>query len=184
MPSPTSAVLVVDVQVGLLTGPKPVYAGAKVVARIATVLHQARAAGCPVIYVQDNDVGPLDSPAWQITPALAPAPTDPVIRKAYGDSFYGTELDALLQQRGITQLIVVGCKTDACVDITSRRAVSLGYAVTLVSDAHTTTDNEFLSAPQSIAYYNLVLEDFGREDGFGNGRHWITVQPAHALTFR
>jgi nicotinamidase-related amidase len=63
-----------------------------------------------------------------------------------------------MEARGIAQLIVVGCKSEVCVDATCRRATSLGYHVTLVSDAHSTTDNAVLTAPQTIAYHNHILE--------------------------
>jgi hypothetical protein len=124
-------------------------------------------------------VGGPDSPAWRLHPALDAQPDDLYIRKPYSDSFYQTPLQSALAERGVTQLVIAGCKTDACVDATSRRALSLGYDVTLVSDGHSTSDNSFLSAPQSIAYYNLILDGLGLEDGFGNGQHSITVCPAH-----
>lgn len=85
--------------------------------------------------------------------------------------------------RSTQRLIVVGCKTDACVDATCRRAISLGYDVTLVADGHSTSDNQFLTAPQSIAYYNVILDELGLEDGFGNGEHSISVQPMGELVF-
>lgn len=46
-----------------------------------------------------------------------------------------------------------------------------------MADGHSTVDNEFLTAPQSIGYYNLVLDELGKRDGFGNGEHWIAVKP-------
>jgi len=45
-----------------------------------------------------------------------------------------------------------------CVDATCRRAINLGYNVTLVSDAHSTTDNAVLTAPQTIAIHNHILQ--------------------------
>ena len=74
-------------------------------------------------------------------------------------------------------------KTDACVFTTSLRAVALGYDVTLASDAHTTTDNRVLTAAQTIAYHNDLLWGFGEEDGFGSGKHWITVAPSSEIVF-
>jgi hypothetical protein len=55
--------------------------------------------------------------------------------------------------------------------------------VTLVADGHSTTDNRFLTAPKSIEYYNLVLDGFGSEDGFGAGKHEIIVQEAATVEF-
>jgi nicotinamidase-related amidase len=173
-----TAVLVVDVQVGLIEGPKPVYEGAATVGRIKLLTDRARAAGLPVIYIQDNDVAPVESDDWQLHPALEARPGDLRLRKAYADSFYHTTLHDKLSALGIRRLVICGCKTDACVEMTCRRAVSLGYDVVLVGDAHTTTDNRFLTAPQSIGYYNVVLDGFGAEDGFGGGEHEVLVQAA------
>ena len=181
--SQSTALLVIDVQVGLFTEPNPVYHGAAVVARIQTLIDRARQAGLPVVFIQDNDVGPLDSPAWQVHPALESLPNDLFIRKPYGDAFYQTNLHTTLAARDIHHLVITGCKTDMCVDVTSRRAVSLGYDVTLIGDGHTTTDNQFLTAAQSIVYYNAVLDGFGLEDGFGSGEHSITIRATDEIQF-
>lgn len=100
------------------------FQGEAVVARIRTLTERARHGGVLVVFVQDNDVGPLDSPAWQLHPGLDPLPDDLYIHKPYGDSFYQTTLHSTLAARGIQHLIITGCKTDMCVDVTSRRAVS------------------------------------------------------------
>lgn len=179
----TTALLVIDVQVGLIEGPNPVYEADSILERIAHLIAAARAAGTPVIYAQDKDVGGIGTPEWQIHPAVAPAAGDLVVRKAWSDSFRETDLGDELRARGITQLVIVGMKTDFCVDMTSRRAVALGYDVTLVADAHTTTDNRVLTAAQTIAYHNDLLYEFGAEDGFGDGQHWITVKPSSEISF-
>lgn len=178
-----SALLVVDVQLGLIEGPEPVYEGATVVECIKGLIERARAAGAAVIYVQDKDVAPPESAAWQLHPRLAARPDEPRVRKAYADSFYGTGLHDELATRGVRRLVICGCTTDSCVAMTCRRAVSLGYDVVLVADAHTTTDNRFMTAAESIAYYNIVLDGFGAEDGFGGGEHELVVQPASEIVF-
>lgn len=179
----TTALLVIDVQVGLIAGANPVYQADSILERIAGLIAAARAAGTPVIYAQDKDVGGVGTPEWQIHPAVAPADDELVVRKAWSDSFRETTLGDQLRTRGIGHLVIVGMKTDYCVDMTSRRAVALGYDVTLVADAHTTTDNRVLTAAQTIAYHNDLLYDFGAEDGFGDGKHWITVKPSSEIAF-
>ena len=110
--STTTALLVIDVQVGLIAGPNPVYQADIILERIAGLIASARAAGTPVIYVQDKDVGGVGTPEWQIHPAVAPAPTELTIRKAWGDSFYETTLARELHARGIGHLVIAGMKTD------------------------------------------------------------------------
>ena len=180
---PPSAVLVIDVQVDLIQGSHPAHNGSAVVARVRSLTERARQAGVPVIYLLDKDVAEPDSPGWQLDPGLHPREDDLRIRKDYSDSFHHTDLHEQLQARGVSRVIVCGCTTDACVDMTARRAVSLGYDVVLASDAHTTTDNSYLSAPQSIAYYNRMLDGFGAEDGFGNGEHEIATLPCAEIDF-
>jgi nicotinamidase-related amidase len=178
-----TALLVIDVQVGLIEGAEPVYQADLVLERIAELIGKARAAGLPVVYAQDKDVGGVGTPEWQIHAAVAPAAEDLVIGKAWSDSFRETALRQELEARGITHLVVVGMKTDFCVDMTSRRAVALGYDVTLVADGHTTTANRVLTAEQTIAYHNDLLYEFGADDGFGDGKHWITVRPSSEIAF-
>lgn len=178
-----TALLVIDVQVGLIVGDNPVYQADTILERIASLIGQARAAGTPVIYVQDKDVGGVGTPDWQIHPAVAPAPGELAIGKAWADSFYETTLVEDLQARGISHLVIAGMKTDYCVTMTSLRAVALGYDVTLVADAHTTTNGNMLTAAQTIAYHNDFLWGFGAEDGFGAGKHWVTVKPSSEVSF-
>jgi nicotinamidase-related amidase len=67
--------------------------------------------------------------------------------------------------------------TEYCVDTTCRRATSLGYDVTLVSDAHLTRDSEVLPATSIIAHHNFVLADFGAGD------HAVKVKPTDEIDF-
>jgi len=62
-------------------------------------------------------------------------------------------------------------------DTTTRRAVTMGYDVTLVSDAHTTVDNKRLTARRSLLIHNALL------DGFDAGPHAISVKLAEEVTF-
>ena len=173
-----SALLVVDVQTNLFAEPQAVFDGSAVLERVNQVIAQARHAHMPVIFVQDKDVAPVGSDGWQIHPALEVLSSDVRVQKAYADAFYQTTLLETLTASGVRRLVIVGCTTDACIDITCRCAVSLGFDVILVRDAHTTRDNRFLRAAQSIAYYNLVLDGFGAEDSIGNGEHEVVLAAA------
>ncbi len=79
------------------------------------------------------------------------------IRKPEADAFYGTTLQQVLVERDIRHLIIVGCKSEVCIDATCRKSVEHGYQITLVSDAHSTTDNPVLRAERTIAYHNYIL---------------------------
>ena len=127
----------------------------------------ARAAGVPVLLVQhEEEAGPLraDSAGWQLAEALDTAPADLRVRKTTPDSFHRTELQRLLRERGVGALVVCGLQSDFCVDTTVRRALALGYHVTLAADAHTTLDNGVLTAAQIAAHHNATLAQM---TGFG-----------------
>lgn len=53
------------------------------------------------------------------------------------DAFHGTGLDALLRERGVTQVVLAGLATGFGVESTARSAHDLGYHVVLVTDAMT-----------------------------------------------
>ncbi|WP_236574326.1 isochorismatase family protein [Hydrogenophaga sp. PBL-H3] len=80
-----------------------------------------------------------------------------IVRKTTPDAFQGTDLDALLNAHGVTRLIVCGMRSEFCVDTTTRRALALGYPVTLVADAHTSAGNAVLTSRQVIDHHNATL---------------------------
>jgi len=174
------ALLIVDVQVGLVELMSP-EVQRSVLPRINTMLTKARVSGIPVIHIQHDGLKghPLETNTrgWEIHPLLKPADGEPVIRKRESDSFFETALQRELEKRGITHLIIAGGMTEYCVDTTCRRATSLGYDVTLASDAHLTRDNGVLTAANIIAHHNLVL------DALGAGDHVVRVKPTDEIVF-
>jgi nicotinamidase-related amidase len=156
---PNTALLVVDVQNGVMSG---AHERAAVVANINSLVDGARAAAVPVVWVQHNSEElTRDSEAWQYVPELAPRDDEPLVQKAYGDSFEDTDLELVLAERGVGRLIVAGAQTDACIRSTLHGAFARGYDATLVSDAHTTEDLSSYGAPtpdKVIAHTNLYWQ--------------------------
>ena len=155
-----SALLVIDVQHGLLDRePRPLEAD-EVVSRINSLAAAARIANCPVVFIQHERHGsPLEhgSDFWQLAHGLAIEPTDHLLRKTTPDSFMGTKLEALLREHGVDSVVVTGYACEFCVDTTTRRAAGLGFAVTLAADAHTTHDKPHATAAQIRAHENATL---------------------------
>jgi nicotinamidase-related amidase len=153
---PNTALLVVDVQTGVVEGAP---ARDAVVANIGSLVEKARREEIPVVWVQHSD-DQLErgSEEWRIVPELNPDDAEPLIEKNYGDSFEDTTLEDVLSGLGVGRLLVVGAQTDACVRSTLHGAFVRGYDTTLVSDAHTTEDQTAWGAPspdQVIAHTNL-----------------------------
>jgi nicotinamidase-related amidase len=135
---PLAALLVIDVQNGVMAGtPRR----DSVIANINTLVARARAAGVPVIWVQDSLGGMAhDDERWRYVPELSRHDAEPLVHKDFGDSFEATDLEQLLAERGVGHLVVAGAQTDACIRSTIHGAFTRGYDVTLVGDAHTTED--------------------------------------------
>jgi nicotinamidase-related amidase len=152
-----SAVVVIDVQRDVVAN---AFRRDEVVANIASLVERARKEGAPVIWVQHSDDELVKgSEGWAYVDELRMADDEPVVHKQFGDSFEGTNLDELLQERGVERLVVCGAQTDACIRSTLHGAIARGYNAMLVSDAHTTDDCSWaippLSAEQVIAHTNF-----------------------------
>jgi nicotinamidase-related amidase len=159
----TSALLVIDLQLGMFNGERlaPIHDGDRLLANVQAALQEARHLGAPVIFVRHAGPQghPLEhgSPSWHIHPAIAPAEGETIVDKSTPDSFHETSLISDLRARGLEQLIVMGAQTEICVDTTCRRAFSLGVRVALVSDGHSTWDNDTLTPDQIIGHTNKTL---------------------------
>jgi nicotinamidase-related amidase len=156
---PNTALLVIDVQNGVVAGS---HNRDEMIGNINALIGKARAEDVPVVWVQhtgDNLV--RGSEAWQYVPELVRDDAEPLVHKAYGDSFEDTDLEQRLAERGVGRLVVAGAQTDACIRSTLHGAFIRGYDVTLVSDAHTTEDLTQYGAPspqQVVAHTNLYWD--------------------------
>lgn len=171
-----TALLVIDLQVALV---ERAFERDAVIERVAALARQARAAGASVVFVQHEHphYAPMRAGAdgWRIVEGLV-QDGDVTVRKEAADAFSGTRLREELDARGVTRLVVTGMQTEQCVNATCRVASSLGYGVVLVSDAHTTFDDE-LPADRIIAHHNRALAEAPHPE------RPIEVRPARDVTF-
>lgn len=151
--SSRTAIVVIDLQQGIVRADTAPYSGAEVVERAARLCRAMRAAGGTVVVVRvtpsadgKDALKPLtDSPPltpkerpldWaELAPGLDCQPSDIVITKRQWGAFYGTELDLQLRRRGVDTIVLCGITTNIGVETTARDAYDRGYNQIFVENA-------------------------------------------------
>ncbi|MDQ2839125.1 MAG: isochorismatase family protein [Actinomycetota bacterium] len=156
---PNTALLVIDVQRGVVA---EAHERDGVIANISTLVDKARGEGVPIVWVQhSSEELERGTDDWKYVPELTRQESEPLVHKAFGDSFEDTDLEQVLAQAAVGRLLVTGAETDACIRSTIHGAFVRGYDVTLVGDAHTTGDRSAWGAPSPdlvIAHTNLYWQ--------------------------
>ncbi len=68
-------------------------------------------------------------------PSTQPKNGEPIIQKNVNSAFIGTDLEAQLKSKNITDVVIVGLTTEHCISTSTRMASNLGFNTTLISDA-------------------------------------------------
>lgn len=148
----TAALVVIDLQEGILPFAGGPHQATDVVDRTAKLAARCRLQGTPVILVRvgwSTDFAealkqPVDTSApaqplpenwWTYPPALGKQATDIEITKRQWGAFYGTDLELQLRRRGIDTLILCGISTNIGVESTARNAWELGFQLVIAEDA-------------------------------------------------
>lgn len=153
------ALVLIDLQNGIVAAPMSPHTGPEVVTRAVELADAFRAHDAPVVLVRvtaaadgsDAVPGRHESPrrseglpqGWDvIVDELAGHPADITVTKRGWGAFYGTDLDLHLRRRGVTQIVLAGIATSIGVESTARAAYEHGYHVTLATDAMSDMDME------------------------------------------
>ena len=176
---------------------------AAIVPTVAALLQLARQAGLLVVHTREShlpdlsdcppakrlrgnptlgigDIGPMGrilvrgEPGNQILPQLAPIAGEIVIDKPGKGAFYATDLQAQLQQRGITHLLVAGVTTEVCVQTSMREANDRGYECLVIEDA---------CASYFPAFHHATLEMLTAQGGIVGWRATLAQLQAALAAF-
>lgn len=144
-----TAIVVIDLQKGILAIPGEPHPTPTVVANAVRLLAAARAAGARPVLVHvgrspdgGDGLQPLADepmrmagtppPDWsELLPGLDRQPSDIVILKRQWGAFYGTDLDLQLRRRGLTTIVLCGISTEIGVESTARDATSVAISSSL-----------------------------------------------------
>ena len=153
------ALIVVDMQVGLLNG-APIYELPEVIDRINSLSGKVHSEGGTVIWIRHcgsaGDGFERHTPGWEFLPDLIRDPGDIIVEKTLNDPYVGTDLAGSLSRLQPRRVLVTGWATDFCVDATVRSSISHDHHVVAVGDAHTLSDRPHLPATAIIAHHNWV----------------------------
>ena len=147
-----TALVVIDLQKGIVGRTTQPYASPDVVKNAAMIAEACRISGVPVFLIRvtpspdgKDALRPIaDAPMpggapasdWaDIVPEMGPRPGDFVLTKHQWGAFYGTELDLELRRRGVKTIILCGISTNIGVESTARDAYERGYDQVIAEDA-------------------------------------------------
>ncbi|AGO55598.1 hypothetical protein ALQ63_00286 [Serratia plymuthica] len=149
----TTALVLIDLQNGILPYAGGPHSAESVVAHGAQLAAHFRSLGAPVILVRvgwsdtfaDALKQPVDRPTpspagglpanwWEFPESLAVSDGDILVTKRQWGAFYGTELDLQLRRRGIKTLVLGGIATNIGVESTARAGWEHGYELVIAED--------------------------------------------------
>ena len=156
----TTALVLIDLQQGIVARPGAPRLGADVVRNAVRLAAKFRERGATVALVRVSFApdrrdavstqvdapfqmsGPLP-PNWaEIVTEVGPREGDLVITKRQWGAFYGTDLDLHLRRRGIHTVVLGGIATNFGVESTARDAFERAYQLIFAEDAMTSLSAE------------------------------------------
>lgn len=168
--------IVVDIQGGSGSTPPgeggiPIMGGrAERAPRQLALVEQARAAGVPVVFIQEvhkpslvdigRELDGVEGPhciegedGTELASWLLPLPEEFLIRKRRYSAFFGTELEIVLKAYKAETLILIGGLTDVCIHYTFVDAHQHDYRVRVVQDAvGGSSEKAHTAALEAISY--------------------------------
>lgn len=163
------ALLLIDAQQELIDGnekEQAVYNSERLLQNINVVIEKAKQAIASIVFVRDVDVSEGNGAGFEVHSAINVPEDAEVFDKQATNAFYNTPLMKYLKEEKIAHLVIMGCKTEHCIDTAVRFATVSGFDVTLVEDGHSTSDTEVLKAEQIVSHHNKILHGHYNVDHF------------------
>lgn len=168
------ALVVIDAQQELIEGnqeEQAVYRKEELLETINKVIKKAIEEKVQIIFVRDQDVAGGEGDGFQVHKKIH-VPTSAVFfDKLATNAFYKTGLLDYLKDQDVRHLVMMGCKTEHCVDTAVRAATVHGFDVTVVADGHSTNGSKHLVPEAMIAHHNDILHGHYNVDHFSLVRH-------------
>ena len=153
-----TALVVIDLQNGIVNRECSPYTGAEVVQNASRLINAFTEKGAFVVLVRVSSVDGKDMlkpstdlkinsvqfpEGWDsLVPELENVKNAHVITKRQWGAFFGTDLDLQLRRRGIDTIVLCGISTAIGVDTTAREAFQQGYNQIFIEDAMTAGTKE------------------------------------------
>ena len=159
----STALIVVDIQNDYFPGGKWPLVGADAAADNAVkVIEAARDAGDMIVFIRHESGAdaPFFTPGSdgaKLHPKVLNLENEPVVLKHFPNSFRETGLQALLEDKGIEDLVIIGSMSHMCIDATTRAAADLGYKVKVIHDACASRDLEFEDSVVPAAHVHAAF---------------------------
>ncbi len=159
----STALIVVDIQNDYFPGGKWPLVGADDAADNAVkVIEAARDAGDMIVFIRHESGAdaPFFTPGSdgaKLHPKVLNLENEPVVLKHFPNSFRETGLQALLEDKDIEDLVIIGSMSHMCIDATTRAAADLGYKVKVIHDACASRDLEFEGSVVPAAHVHAAF---------------------------
>ena len=159
----STALIVVDIQNDYFPGGKWPLVGADDAADNAgKVIEAARDAGDMIVFIRHESGAdaPFFTPGSdgaKLHPKVLNLENEPVVLKHFPNSFRETGLQALLEDKGIEDLVIIGSMSHMCIDATTRAAADPGYKVKVIHDACASRDLEFEGSVVPAAHVHAAF---------------------------
>lgn len=163
-----AALLVVDMQSYFQQIARPI------LENIQNVIQFCRKKDIPIIFTQHGHTDPLSDGGvlrewwgelilcgtrdWEFIPEIKIDSKDTILPKNRYSAFYETQLESILQSKGIQELIISGVMTNLCCETTARDAFMRDYRVFFLIDGTATGKEEHhLATLKNLGYGFAIL---------------------------